>query len=143
MPPSPNANPIIRLPTMERPRGARVCAMTTPSGGEARLVEIAIDGPVVTALDANGRLEFAFGGRVVVAPGRDDTDALFKEPAVRAELQRVVGNQLPKLMQNLNVRGPVDHVGGVGAQGDAHGCELGRVAAGVNRAGAHAPGTRR
>ena len=43
---------------------------------------------------------------------KDDTDGLLKEPGVRAELQRVVGNQLPKLMQNLDVRGPIDVYGG-------------------------------
>jgi hypothetical protein len=47
-----------------------------------------------------------------VAPGREDSDALFKESAVRAELQRVVGKQLPRLMKNLEVRGPVDVIGG-------------------------------
>lgn len=50
--------------------------------------------------------------KYTVDPGRQDTDGLLKEPAVRAELQRVVGGQLPKLMQNINVRGPVDHYGG-------------------------------
>ena len=50
--------------------------------------------------------------KYATSPGKDDTDGLLKEPAVRAELQRVIGNQLPRLMQNLNVRGPVDVVGG-------------------------------
>jgi hypothetical protein len=45
-------------------------------------------------------------------PGREDSDGLLKEPAVRAELQRVVGNQLPKLMQNINVRGTIAYDGG-------------------------------
>lgn len=50
--------------------------------------------------------------KYTVDPGRHDSDALMKEPAVRAELQRVVGSQLPKLMHNLNVRSPIDHYGG-------------------------------
>lgn len=45
-------------------------------------------------------------------PGRRDSDGLMKEPAVRAELQRVVGNQLPRLMKNIDVRGGIDHYGG-------------------------------
>jgi hypothetical protein len=45
-------------------------------------------------------------------PGRRDTDGLLKEPAVKAALQRVVGNQVPKLMQNLGVRGDVAYDGG-------------------------------
>ena len=50
--------------------------------------------------------------KYATAQGKDDTDGLLKEPAVRAELQRVAGNQLPKLMANLNVRGPIDVYGG-------------------------------
>jgi|GEM_PF-2622101 len=50
--------------------------------------------------------------KYTVDPGRHDSDALMKEPAVRADLLRVVGSQLPKLMHNLNVRGPIDHYGG-------------------------------
>jgi hypothetical protein len=45
-------------------------------------------------------------------PGREDSDGLLKEPAVRAELQRVVGSQLPKLLQNINVRGSIAYDGG-------------------------------
>ena len=36
IPPTPKANPIIRLDTMDFPRGANSCAMTTPSGSVAR-----------------------------------------------------------------------------------------------------------
>ena len=50
--------------------------------------------------------------KYTAAPGRDDSEGLLKEPAVRAELQRVVGNQLPKLMQNTNVRGAIAYDGG-------------------------------
>jgi len=51
-------------------------------------------------------------GKYTADPGWHDSDGLMKEPAVRAELQRVVGNQLPRLMQNINVRGSIDHYGG-------------------------------
>ena len=44
--------------------------------------------------------------------GSHDTDALLKEPAVRARLEAMVGTQLPKLKQNLNVIGAVELVGG-------------------------------
>lgn len=50
--------------------------------------------------------------KYTAAPGRDDSEGLLKEPLVRAELQRVVGNQLPKLMQNTNVRGAIAYDGG-------------------------------
>ena len=45
-------------------------------------------------------------------PGRHDTDGLLKEPAVKAALQRVVGSQAAKLMQNIAVRGDVAYDGG-------------------------------
>lgn len=58
--------------------------------------------------------------KYTASPGRDDTDGLLKEPAVRAELQRVVGNQLPRLMQNINVRGSIAFDGGsLGIRGNA------------------------
>jgi hypothetical protein len=50
--------------------------------------------------------------KYTAAPARDDTDGFLKEPAVRAQLQRVAGNQLPRLMQNLEVRTSIDLVGG-------------------------------
>src|SRR4249920_20266 len=50
--------------------------------------------------------------KYTAAPGRDDSEGLLKEPAVNAELKRVVGNQLPKLMQNTNVRGSIAYDGG-------------------------------
>lgn len=43
----------------------------------------------------------------------DDTDALLREPAVRAQLQKLLGPQLGTLQQNLDVRGSVDVIGGV------------------------------
>ena len=50
--------------------------------------------------------------KYTASPGRDDSDGLLKEPVVNAELKRVVGNQLPKLMQNTNVRGSIAYDGG-------------------------------
>lgn len=40
--------------------------------------------------------------------GSYDTDAFLREPAVRAELQKLLGPELKHLMHNLNVRGAVD-----------------------------------
>ena len=50
--------------------------------------------------------------KYTASPGRDDSDGLLKEPAVSAELKRVVGKQLPKLFQNTNVRGAIAYDGG-------------------------------
>lgn len=50
--------------------------------------------------------------KYTATPGREDSDGLLKEPAVQAELKRVVGNQLPKLIQNINVRGAIAYDGG-------------------------------
>lgn len=40
--------------------------------------------------------------------GNYDTDAFLRQPAVRSELQKLLGSELEHLMHNLNVRGPVD-----------------------------------
>lgn len=42
----------------------------------------------------------------------DDTDALLREPAVGAQLQKLLGPQRATLERNLNVRGSVDVIGG-------------------------------
>ena len=44
--------------------------------------------------------------------GNPDTDALLKEPTVRPQLEAMLGKQLPNLIQNLNVKGEVELVGG-------------------------------
>ena len=44
--------------------------------------------------------------------GNPDTDALLKEPAVRAQLEAMLGKQLPVLVRNLNVKGEVELIGG-------------------------------
>ena len=43
--------------------------------------------------------------------GSYDPDALLKEPAVRAELQKLLGAQMNHLERNLNVKGAVDLIG--------------------------------
>jgi hypothetical protein len=40
--------------------------------------------------------------------GNPDTDALLKEPAVRSQLEAMLGKQLPTLIRNLNVKGEVE-----------------------------------
>jgi len=50
--------------------------------------------------------------KYTATPGREDSDGLLKEPAVKAALQKVVGAQLPKLLQNINVRGTIAFDGG-------------------------------
>lgn len=44
--------------------------------------------------------------------GAYDTDALLQEPAVKKQLQALVGPQLRHLQQNLNVKGSVDVIAG-------------------------------
>ena len=44
--------------------------------------------------------------------GNPNTDALLKEPAVRSQLEAMLGKQLPRLMQNLDVRTDVELIGG-------------------------------
>ena len=44
--------------------------------------------------------------------GSPDYPALLKEPAVKANLQAVVGKQLPALLRNISVTGDVDRIGG-------------------------------
>jgi hypothetical protein len=44
--------------------------------------------------------------------GSDDTDALLREPGVRAELAALLGDELEHFLHNLNVRGSVDVISG-------------------------------
>lgn len=44
--------------------------------------------------------------------GNPDTDALLKEPGVRAPLEAMLGKQMPQLLRNLNVRSDVELIGG-------------------------------
>jgi hypothetical protein len=44
--------------------------------------------------------------------GNEDTDALLNHPAVRPQLERLLGEELPHLMRNLDVRGAVDVLSG-------------------------------
>lgn len=45
--------------------------------------------------------------------GSYDADALLREPAVRDELQKLLGKQLPHLERNLNVKGAIDVIGSI------------------------------
>ena len=44
--------------------------------------------------------------------GNPDTDALLREPSVRAPLEAMLGKQMPRLIANLNVRSDVELIGG-------------------------------
>jgi hypothetical protein len=44
--------------------------------------------------------------------GNPDSGALLREPAVRAQLEAMLGKQLPKLMRNLEVRSDAELIGG-------------------------------
>ncbi|MBE7420577.1 MAG: hypothetical protein HS128_23010 [Ideonella sp.] len=44
--------------------------------------------------------------------GSPDYPTLLKEPAVKKNLDAVVGKQLPALMRNINVTGDIDRIGG-------------------------------
>lgn len=44
--------------------------------------------------------------------GSSNSEGFLNEPAVRAELQKMVGAELPRLLKNLNVKGDVDLVSG-------------------------------
>ena len=78
-------------------------AAQTPTAAQQKNIEQA------KAREAQAKALLA---KYTAAPGRDDSEGLLKEPAVNAELKRVVGNQLPKLMQNTNVRGAIAYDGG-------------------------------
>jgi hypothetical protein len=78
-------------------------AAQTPTAAQQKNIEQA------KAREAQAK---ALLGKYTAAPGRDDSEGLLKEPAVNAELKRVVGNQLPKLMQNTNVRAAIAYDGG-------------------------------
>jgi hypothetical protein len=43
--------------------------------------------------------------------GSDDTDAFLRQPAVHAELQKLLGSEMSHLMHNLDVRGSVELIG--------------------------------
>jgi len=79
-----------------------------------------VSGAAKSALALAAALLIAFGagaqgsGRPLLKKyiGNPDTDALLKEPAVRGPLEAMLGKQLPRLIQNLNVRGDVELIGG-------------------------------
>ena len=55
--------------------------------------------------------EAATRAMIVKWAGSYDTDAFLKEPAVRAELQKLLGAHMNHLERNLNVKGSVDLIG--------------------------------
>lgn len=44
--------------------------------------------------------------------GSDDTETFLNEPKVREELKALLGDELPHLLDNLNVKGSIDLIGG-------------------------------
>ena len=73
----------------------------------ACLAMMGMVGVLVSAGGAHGD-EAATRAMIVKWAGSYDTDAFLKEPAVRVELQKLLGPELKHLMHNLNVRGAVD-----------------------------------
>jgi hypothetical protein len=79
-----------------------------------------VNGVAKPALALAAALQIAFGASAQGSArplmkkyiGNPDTDALLKEPAVRGPLEAMLGKQLPRLLQNLNVRGDVELSGG-------------------------------
>ena len=93
---------------------ALVCAgLGLPQAGLAGRVALAVAAALSTAAGA-----LAQGSAAPTRPlmkkyiGNPDTDALLKEPAVRAQLEAMLGKQLPVLFRNLNVKGDVELIGG-------------------------------
>jgi len=70
----------------------------------------------IAVLAATGALAQTGGGptRVLMKKyvGTPNSDAMLKEPTVRAQLEAMLGRQLPTLMRNLDVRSDVDLIGG-------------------------------
>ena len=93
---------------------ALFCAgLGLPQAGLAGFVPLAVAAALSTAAGA-----LAQGSTAPTRPlmkkyiGNPDTDALLKEPAVRAQLEAMLGKQLPVLVRNLNVKGEVELIGG-------------------------------
>ena len=76
-----------------------------------RIAAVCAAALVAGAATAQGP-EAAARARLAKYAGSYDTDALLREPAVRAELRKLLGPQLKHLVNNLNVKGSVDVIGG-------------------------------
>jgi hypothetical protein len=76
-----------------------------------RIVAFCAVALVANAATAQGT-EAAARALLAKYAGSYDTDALLREPAVRAELRKLLGPQLKHLVNNLNVKGSVDLIGG-------------------------------
>lgn len=82
--------------------GARFLAAAVAVAAGFSLARAADPQPAVTAAKA----------LMAKYANSDDTDALLREPAVRTQLQKLLGPQLATLEWNLSVRGSVDVIGG-------------------------------
>lgn len=76
----------------------------------ARPVWLGLAAALALALSANAVADDAAAARAMIAKwaGNDDTDAFLRQPAVRAELKKLLGPELKHLEWNLNVKGAVD-----------------------------------
>lgn len=74
---------------------------------------IAVIGVVLVCVSATAAQgdEATQRAMIVKWAGNYDTDAFLRLPAVRKELQKLLGSELEHLMHNLNVRGAVDLIG--------------------------------
>jgi hypothetical protein len=63
---------------------------------------------VVASASAAQSDEASAGAMIAKWAGNYDTDTFLRLPAVRTELQKLLGPELEHLMHNLNVRGAVD-----------------------------------
>lgn len=70
-------------------------------------VAVFVNAPAVQSDDAAARAS-ATQAMIVKWAGSYDTDAFLRLPAVRLELQKLLGSELKHLMHNLDVRGAVD-----------------------------------
>lgn len=77
----------------------------------AYVAAIGMAGLCASAIAAQGD-EATSRAMIAKYAGSYDTDAFLKEPAVRAELQKLLGPELKHLMHNLNVKGDVDLING-------------------------------
>ena len=81
-----------------------------------------VRGRISTLLLVSGLAISAYAQRPPASPGEEmlrkyagsyDTDALLHEPQIRERLLRLLGEELPHLERNLDVKGSIDVIGGV------------------------------
>ena len=78
------------------------------------IVAIAAVAAVATLSASSALAQGSAPGRPLLKKyiGNPDTDALLKEPTVRAPLEAMLGKQMPRLIANLYVRRDVELIGG-------------------------------